>query len=496
MRRALASVVAVALVVAGCGRDDDPTVATPSSSTTSAPASSTTAPTTTSTVPPEVSTSFPPPALAWESCGATVECATVELPRDYADPDGARVSVGVIRRRATGERRGAVFFNFGGPGAATSAYLPGWRVPGEISTHFDLVGVDPRGVGRSTPLRCGLDPTELYRVDPTVEDAADRDALVEISRDYADACARDRGDLLAHVGTRDVARDMDRVRAALGDEQLSFVGYSYGTSIGQVYAELFPERVRAMVLDGVVDPALSGIDGSIQQAEGFELTLSRWAEACGGRSTCTFADPLAAVDDYLARAEAGIASSDGRTLGPGEAVLGIAAALYATSRWAALDRGIAAAINGDGAGMFDLYDGYVQLVDFSVLYAVNCLDSTWPRDPARVFAHGERARAAAPRFGEALVNDSLRCALWPVPPEPLGAPTGAGAPPILVISSTGDPATPYENGVRVADRLESAVLLSVDADEHTVAFQGYPCVDAVVVDYLVDLVVPADGSTC
>jgi pimeloyl-ACP methyl ester carboxylesterase len=388
--------------------------------------------------------------------------------------------------------------NFGGPGASAVEIIERFPIDAGVRARFDIVGMDPRGVGQSTPLDCGLDPATVYGADPTVEDAADARALVSLSEEYAADCADERGDLLPHVGTRDVARDMDAIRAAMGDETLSYLGYSYGTSIGQVYAELFPDRVRSLVLDGVVDPAPAGVDIAKEQARGFEVALGNWASACPSRSSCPFGDEaLAMVDEMLERSEATVPSSGGaRPLGRGEASVGLAFPLYQEALWGALDRAVADALDGDGAGMVALADRYLGVVDFSAYFAVSCLDSEWPDRADDMLAAAEAAGVESPRFGEAIVNDYLRCAVWPAEPDPIGAVTAPGTPPILVVSTTGDPATPYENGVRVADRLESGLLLTNDGEGHTIVFQGSSCVDAVVVAYLVDGRAPEDGTRC
>ncbi|MDE0805619.1 MAG: alpha/beta hydrolase, partial [Acidimicrobiales bacterium] len=435
------------------------------------------------------------PEVEWSDCGAG-ECATVLVPLDHDQPGGRQISLHVERLPATGERIGGLFFNFGGPGAGAADLIGRFGVPSSIREHFDIIGMDPRGVGRSTPLACGLDAATLYSADPTIEDETDVTELVGISIRYANDCEAAKGDVLPHLGTNDVARDMDLIRAGMGDDTLSYVGYSYGTSIGQAYAELFPDRVRAMILDGLVDPAPSGIDVAIEQAQGFETALANWAADCGRRS-CGLSDPLAAVDRMLALAEDGVASStDNRVFGPGQAAIGLAYPLYDQSLWGALDSAIAQAIDGDGAGMLRLADSYAGLVDFSIYFAVSCLDSTWPRSTDEFLARAKDAATVAPRFGEAIVNDYIRCAVWPVDPEPVGGVTAAEAPPILVVSTTGDPATPYENGVRVAERLASGVLVTFEGEGHTIVFQGSGCIDALAHEYLVDLDVPDDGVRC
>lgn len=489
MRRALAVAAGLVLLTA-CNRSDTTLDRADDATTSSSSTTSTAVEDPTTTTVPVASA----PEVSWSSCG-TAECATVVVPLDHDDPGGDTIDLSVVRLPARGDRIGALFVNFGGPGSAAVDALPTFPFPDQVRERFDIVAVDPRGVGGSTPLACGVDPAELYAVDPTVEDQSDADALVDVSEAYARDCAAERGAVLPHVGTRDVARDFDLVRAGMGDDRIDYLGFSYGTSIGQAYAELFPDRVRTMILDGVVDPAPTGIDVAVQQAMGFETALARWADGCGDRSSCDLEDPLAAVDRLLAAAESGI-PGDGRVLGPGEAAIGLAMPLYNVGLWPALDGAVTSALAGDGTGMLALADQYLRLVDFSAYYAVSCLDSSWPTDPGEHLDAAGSAATRSPRFGEAIVNDYLRCAVWPTDADPLGPITAQGTPPILVVSTTGDPATPYENGVTVADRLAGGVLLTHEGDGHTIVFQGDDCIDRVAIAYLLEQTVPADGTRC
>jgi pimeloyl-ACP methyl ester carboxylesterase len=485
--------LAGALLGSACAKEaDDPVVG--ASTTTTAGEDPTT------TTPDEVATFVP--ELEWEDCGFG-ECATPEVPLDHDDPAGKKIRLSVVRAPATGKRVGALFVNPGGPGASATSFATtlAFLLPEEINERFDIIGIDPRGVGGSMPIDCGVDPTELYGVDASLEDDADRAALLDVSAEYVDDCAARFGNLLPHVGTRDVARDMDAIRAGLGDEQLSYLGFSYGTAIGQVYADLFPDRIRSMILDGVLELGPTGLELAAEQAAGFETALARFAEFCGAAEGCeTAGGALDAVEEVLARSEqpGGIpAPSADRPAGPGEANLGISMALYSESLWGTLDRALAAALRGDGSDLVDLADQYIGIGDFEVYFAVNCMDFAWPSgDAAAFFAFAEETATKAPHFGEALVNDYIRCVDWPVRPDPLQPVTAPGAAPILVISTTGDPATPYEAGVAVAERLESGVLVTNDGDGHTVVADGNPCIDGIVVAYLVAGEVPADGTTC
>jgi pimeloyl-ACP methyl ester carboxylesterase len=490
-RRPLAVLIALALAVTACAGDDDDG-SDDAATTTAAPAAGDAG---------EGPNGFRPDPIEWEDCGVA-ECAAVEVPLDYDALDGPTIDIAVKRVPASDERVGALFLNPGGPGASATEFATaiGSVLPDSVPERFDLVGVEPRGLSGSAPLDCGLDYSEVYGIDPTVEDAADRTAMLDVAAEVADACERSAGDRLAHVGTRDVARDIDSVRAAMGDATLSYYGGSYGTAIGQVYAELFPNRLRAMVLDAVVELGPTGLEIAATQAQGFETALERLDTACPASGDCRLDDPEGAVEQVLRLAErpGGIPAADAdRPAGPGEAVLGISAALYTKQLWPHLDQALRLALDGDGSGLVALADYYLELGDFDVYFAVNCLDYAWPTGDADAFlAAAKAAGQQSPHFGEGLVSDYLRCVDWPVPPEPLGPVTAPGTPPILVISTTGDPATPYEQGVAVAERLEHGVLVTNDGEGHGAVGARISCIDAIFAAYLIDGTVPEDGTVC
>ncbi len=437
--------------------------------------------------------------LDWQECGGDAECTTLDVPVDYDQPEGDTLTLSVARVPAGGDDRiGALFVNPGGPGGTATDFATALApsLPDDITEHFDIVGVDPRGLGASD-IDCGGDFTELYGVDYSIDSPEDETTLLDVSSAYIDGCETAAGDLLSHLGTADVARDIDAVRAAMGDEQLNYLGFSYGTAIGQVLADLFPDRVRAMVIDGVLELGPSGTELAAEQSRGFEDAFAAFAEDCDADPSCPIApDATAALDELSARVEEEPIPGSPRDLGPGELSTGLALPLYSQALWPRLADAIAAGLDGDGSGMVELADQYVGVADFDIYFAVNCLDFEWPESPDELMAAGVAAARDAPHFGEPIINDYVRCAMWPVEEQPLGAVAAPGTPPIVVVSTTGDPATPYEAGVRTADRLESGVLLTYEGEGHTVVGSGVSCVDEAVARYMVDLEPPQDRTTC
>ncbi|WP_426570694.1 alpha/beta hydrolase [Aquihabitans sp. McL0605] len=498
MKRAAIVVLAGALLVAGCsttgGNDAGPTSTT--SSSTSSKGS------TPSPVPGA-------PAIDWHDCGGGFQCGDMEVPLDYAKPDGKKIQIAVTRHPADkpDERIGALFMNPGGPGASAIDLARNFSRAGEIGDRFDIVGFDPRGVGESSPLDCHSHLLDIYDADPTIDSAADRAETLKASKEFVDECRRKYGPILPFLGTTNVARDMDQVRQALGDDQLNYLGYSYGTSLGQEYARLFPTHVRSMVLDGVVDHAPDGLTTAEEQAGGFTTAMKSYVAHCKAEG-CGFDKPAdQVIDDVVAQAEKAAipAPNANRPAGPGVVSLALAQALYSETLWGTLSSALRDAQDGDGSGLVDLADQYLGRNDdgtysgmFEIYFAVSCLDDSWPTDPGKVFAAAAKAAKKDPLFGSPIVLDYIRCAMWPAKPEPL-KPVPAdtkGLPPIVVISTTKDPATPYENGVAVAEQIPTGVLVTNVGEGHTIVGQGKPCIDDMVADYFIDLTVPEDGLVC
>lgn len=507
----------LALFVFACSDDDGeptPTVSPPVTVTTEpteeAPASQTPSPT--QVAPIETATLALPPAdpIAWSECpDGPFDCAQYEVPLDYADPRGETITLALRRLPAEDPDRriGLLFANPGGPGASTIDSLSGWArgLPEEIRSRFDIILFDPRGVGYSSPLTCHDNIQELIGLDPYPENDEDWETIIDVTRSFVDACMQAGGDVLPHLGTRDVARDMDRIREAEGEETITYFGYSYGTTLGQVYADLFPTHVRAMVLDSAVDNTIPTDEFNLEQIRGFEAAFHRYLDDCAARQ-CLPGDPEETVRSLVRQAAVSPLPAPGgdRPVGDGEIIQAILGSLYSKVSWLLLTAGLNSAVAGDASTLLFLADNfagrerdgeYSNLVEANK--AVNCLDAATDRDPEHHIGLADEFEAAAPWFGPGAAQYGLFCAFWEPEPQPLTAPRAAGAPPIMVIGSTGDPATPYKWAVALADQLDSGFLVTFDNEGHgAYRFTGSNCIDDTVNAYLLDLTVPPEGMKC
>jgi pimeloyl-ACP methyl ester carboxylesterase len=460
-----------------------------------------------------------PPALAattqsainWSGCGGSFQCATMAMPINYQDASLGTLNVALLKLPAKNQsqRIGVLMANPGGPGASAIDFVRVWAnlLSSDIRNRFDIVTFDPRGVGQSTPIECHDNIQALVAADPTPDTPGEWTADENISKQFAQACAAKNGKILPYVGTKNVARDMDSIRAALGEDKLTYVGYSYGTVIGSTYADMFPNRVRAFVLDGAVDTTLSFADINRTQMVGFERAYASYLDNCR-QTNCSLTkhgDPETVINGVLQQADKAPipAKSADRPAGPGEALLGIFSALYSKVTWPQLTRAMEDAFNGDGSGLVRLTDQYLErngdgsypnLLEANA--AVNYVDETCPHDPLAYRQFALDWAKDAPHFGASAASAALTCAYWPAKPDPLTAPKAHGSAPIVVIATTNDPATPYEWGVALSKQLESAVLVTNRGEGHTVYAQGSSCIDSAVNDYLLNLKVPAAGTSC
>jgi pimeloyl-ACP methyl ester carboxylesterase len=453
--------------------------------------------------------------LSWTDCGGGLECATFEVPVDHEKPGGPRFKLPIVRRPAgdPAHRIGSLLVNPGGPGGSGANWVrAAWViVPQAIKDRFDLVGFDPRGEAGSTPKIVCDDKLDAYTtLDLTPDDAAEKQALVTQTDAFIAGCEAHSKDILPFVGTDSIVKDMDALRAALGDEKMTFLGMSYGTFLGTVYAETYPDKVRALVLDAAIDPKNAGEEFIRGQAIGFEAQLDDFLTDCAGDAACPFhsnGDPAKAYDALQASIEASpLPAPPGgtRKLGPGQFAYGVSSWLYRPQQWPRLAQALAQAAAGDGSGILALSDGYLERGasgeygnGLAVYYGVTSIDNTYAADVGVYQAMMEALRIKAPRLGVYLPYTALPAARWHVPPwRKPGPVTAPGAPPILVVGATRDPATPYPWAQSLVAQLEGSVLLTREGNGHVSFLRDNVCIDQAIVDYLVDLKLPAAGTVC
>ena len=461
--------------------------------------------------------------MLWKPCADVrqIQCATLKVPLDRARPDGPTVSLGVsmLAARNASRRIGVLLVNPGGPGASGQKFVRQLRrgLSASLLDRFDVSGWDPRGVGGSGEIRCYGDQKSydrFYAVDPDPDSPAEVTALVDAAKQFASACAsKNDRDVLRFSGTADVVDDMESIRVAMGEQKISFFGFSYGTLLGLRYADKYPKRVRAFALDGILDPTADADERSSEQAAGFDRAFTGFLDVCGevtcgwvrkGESAGTAFDRLAKAVDAKPILVRSRRSNEVRSVGPGEFIVGVLASLYnRDSGWPLLRRALGEVENGNGATMLALFDsyadreasGYGNIADANA--AVNCVDVPSPKGGAPYTALAERLRIASPRFGRLAGYSSIVCGFWPVPFSGSIAPVvAAGAAPILLVGTTRDPATPYHWAESVARQLDNSVLLTYDSDGHTGYLAANPCVQKNVDRYLVDLAVPPPGTVC
>ncbi|MFG2126170.1 alpha/beta hydrolase [Streptomyces sp. NPDC048710] len=462
--------------------------------------------------------------LHWRSCGAPgFQCATMVAPLDYAKPGSGDIRLAVARKKATGKDRplGSLLVNPGGPGGSAIDYLQqyaGIGYPAEIRARYDMVAMDPRGVARSEPVECldGRRMDAYTQTDNTPDDQRETNALVGEYRTFADSCGAHSAKLLRHVSTVEAARDMDILRAVLGDPKLNYVGASYGTFLGATYAGLFPARVGRLVLDGAMDPSVDARKLNLDQTAGFETAFQAFAKDCvrqpdcplGGRGTtpAQVGDHLEAFFRKLDAHPIPADDADHRKLGEPLAITGVIAAMYDEGSWGQLRDALTSAMQkNDGAGLLALSDSYYERDakgHYSNLMmanaAVNCLDLppafTGPEQVEKAVPQFEKA---SPVFGESLAWASLSCAYWPV--RATGEPhriEAKGAAPIVVVGTTRDPATPYPWARSLARQLSSGRLLTYVGDGHTAYGRGSSCIDSAIDTYLLHGTPPPAGKRC
>ncbi|TFB15662.1 alpha/beta hydrolase [Microbacterium sp. 3H14] len=453
--------------------------------------------------------------LTWTECGTGFDCTDVTAPLDWENPAAGDITLAVVRHRAEGTPVGSLLTNPGGPGASGVDLVLnnlGFAVGADLIENFDVIGFDPRGVGDSTAVTCYDAPEMddyLYGIPAAARGTAEWEAeLLDAHKSFAEACDANSGGILPYITTVNAARDMDLIRAVLGDKQLNYLGYSYGTFLGATYAKLYPEKAGRLVLDGAIDPAVPGLEVGATQALGFESALRAYMQSCLDSGECPFAgtvnEAMADLGALLASVDrTPLQSGDGRLMGADTLLTGIIAALYSQDNWGFLTQALDEALQGDPTSAFFLADFYNSREDgvyidnsTEAFRAYNCMDYPVEDDPAAEAAIDAKIAEGAPTIAPYWGGPDS-CEVWPYPPTGTrGEITAEGAGPILVIGTTNDPATPYEWSESLADQLEEGVLITRVGEGHTGYNKGNICVDDAVEAFLLDDVVPEDGLRC
>lgn len=452
-------------------------------------------------------------AFGWEDFGGDgVQTGSLEVPIDPDDPSLGTFDLFLARHLADPDRRvGSLIVNPGGPGVAGSdfAIFADQLFSETLLAHFDIVGWDPRGAGLSEPaLDCVDDYDRFFAgFDITPDDDAERTRTIELAEEFQQGCVERSGAFIQHVGTNDSAGDIDRIRAALGEETISYFGFSYGSELGAVWATMYPDTVRATVLDGAVDPTADQREASLQQVAGFEASLTSFLAWCGDSADdCAFhndGDAEGAFDRLMAAVDSTpVPTEDDRP--PVDLTVmnnGVVQALYTSELWPSLGTALADAAAGDGRGLLALHDQYFGRRDDSTwdntieaFQVIRCMDVTERETVAEARAVLDEARAIAPRVMPSTVAVPA-CGVFPAPDRDRIDITGVGAGPIVVVGTTGDSATPIQGTRRMADALEQGRLVVVEAEQHT-GYGANVCITEAVDTYLVTLIAPAVGLVC
>lgn len=453
--------------------------------------------------------------IIWEPCEDKMQCTKVKVPVDYAKPDGDTIELAAVKIASTGNKKGSLLINPGGPGASGYDFV---RDAGNshfsdtVRANYDLVGFDPRGVKRSAPVTCLTDKerdearAKIY----TPETDAGLATLRADNKAIAAKCAEKTGPVLGHIDTVSAAKDLDVLRAVLNDSKLNYMGFSYGTFLGSTYASLFPDNVGRMVLDGAIDPSLSAEDLTMGQARAFEKALRAYVEHCLGEEGCplsgTVDDGVQQIRDLInSVVQTPRTAKDGRLVGGNAFVSGLVVPLYGNESWPALTQALDAAMKGDVSLMLRLADlgadrspngKYTSNTTFA-FGAINCLDYPMSSDPSAMRAEEQRLREAAPTLGYFFAYGGANCADWPYKNIRTPAPVKySGSAPIVVVGTTGDPATPVDWASELRKQLGNASLLTYKGEGHTAYGRSNNCIRNAVDKYLVDGKEPADNTVC
>ncbi len=456
--------------------------------------------------------------LQWSKCEGTFQCATATAPMDWSDPSRKSIDLALIRATATGDRMGSLLVNPGGPGGSGYDFIRdslSYAVDSRLNDHYDVVGFDPRGVNKSSAVKCYNDPTEmdafLFDIPPNpVASDAWIDDIEKSNAGFGAACLKYTGELLGYVDTVSAARDLDMLRAILGDSKLNYLGYSYGTFLGATYADLFPKKTGRLVLDGAVDPATTDFEVTETQAVGFEDAARAYLKQCLAGSDCPFSgtvdSAMARIRAILDRLDASpLRATDGRMLGSAVMFNAIILPLYSESNWPYLSDLFTDVLKGSADYAFQLADAYYgrnadgTYADNSTeaFIAINCLDYASTSTRATLRTEAAELAKTAPTFGPQMSYGGTSCDQWPFKSTRVRqAITAAGSAPILVLGTTNDPATPYKWAVSLASQLENGHLVTYNGEGHTAYNKSNSCVNNAVDDFFVKGTVPSPDPKC
>ncbi|MEP6843808.1 MAG: alpha/beta hydrolase [Pseudolysinimonas sp.] len=462
-------------------------------------------------------------SLTWKKLGGGIDSTYLKVPLSWADPTGATIKIAVARHSAGSGKLGSLLINPGGPGGSGYDFVHqyvNYIVTPAVLKKYDIIGFDPRGVGRSEPaITCYTDPKQedklLYGTYASPYGTQGWiDELTVVEKNWSAACLKNTGPLLGHIDAESNARDMDVLRAVLGDKKMHYLGYSYGTYLGTMYAELFPKKVGRMVLDGPIDPLVGQLDALATQMAGFDSALKSYMADCQSQKGCPFTgsvqDGLMQVRAVLDGIDARhLVATDGRKLDSATVGTGISYTLYSKASWPDLTTMFTDLAKNDADSTFANADGYndrstdgTYANETDVYAAVTCAESDIGTDGVTPLEGLAKIDKTAPILGKYFAYDDYAvldtaCSNWPEPVAKLPTKFDAkGAPPIMVVATTNDPATPYAGGVSLSKQLSSGVLVTHVGEGHTVYAQGDSCIDSTVDAYLIKGTVPASDPMC
>ncbi len=476
----------------------------------------------TSTVDPSIAASAPKglekfysQSVEWSSCGDGLQCGKVRVPMDYAQPGSEEITLAAIKLPSTGDKKGSILVNPGGPGGSGVDFIKDagtTHFTEKLRANYDVVGFDPRGVKDSAPVKCMTDAERDAAREKVFRKNTDEGlaAAIAFNKSFAEQCAQQTGPVLGHIDTVSAAKDLDILRAVVNDAKLNYLGFSYGTFLGSTYASLFPDNVGHLVLDGAVDPSISNEELTAGQAKAFEKAIHTYVASCQKQNQCPMSgsvengvqeirDLISAVDENPQTAK------DGRLVTGNDFVNGLILPLYNDQSWPALTQALDSAFSGDVSQMMRLADlgadrepnGTYSSNSAFAFQAINCLDYPMVMDTEGMRAEEARLIQDSPTFGAFFAYGGVNCKDWPYPNTRTPAPVKySGEAPIVVVGTTGDPATPLEWSQSLRKQLENASLVTWQGDGHTAYGRSNSCVSSAVDDYFVDGKLPQDGLTC